>query len=623
MKYSAADPFPRISEYGLIGNCRTAALVSNRGAIEWCCFPYFDSSSYFGAILDRRLGGSFSITPIGEFTSCQTYLAGTNVLETVFETATGSARLLDCFSVTSEKERNSGFWPANEILRVLEGTRGSVRFQLRFAPKPHYSAHPHEARHLGRMGVAYPCGHDELRFLTELDPSQVSWQDRDGTPEGTADFELRGGERVISSVIYHQTAPAIIPALGSSAMHRLERTIDYWQKWSSRCTYEGPFREQVVRSALALKLMTFAPSGAVIASPTTSLPESMGKDLNWDYRYGWLRDASFTTEAFLGLGYHEEAQAYLGWMLGTGAGMKKKYRVLYTLFGGPPTAERTLDWFRGYRDSSPVRVGNAAEAQSQLDVFGEVIEAVSVYTRRDGVRLNSEEQKFLVGMGHQILKKWNDPDDGIWEKRDQSAHYTHSKAMAWIALDRLAKLTRRMGWPEKNLADYQRVSEQIRKRIEREGYDPELGSYVQSFGSKELDSSVLVLPILGFCAADSPQMLKTIQAVRASLGREDLLYRYRPNTEPLQPQEGCFAICTFWLVEALALAGQKAEANRVFEGFLSRANPQGLWSEEIDPENGEFLGNYPQAFTHVGLIKAALTLRNCTDRKVETEVGVS
>lgn len=605
---------PQISDYGLIGNCRTSALVSKFGSLDWCCFPYFDSPSYFAAILDRNRGGHFSIAPCNPFRSDQRYLPDTNVLETRFEIDSGSARLLDCFTVTSEAEKARTFCPPNEVLRIVEGVSGEIEFAVTFAPKPHYSAHPHEMKDLGRMGITFPCGHDELRLISDFDSRSYSWTEVEGTPVGRARFTLKAGEKRIFSLFYHQTAPAIIPALGDCALLRLARTVEFWKEWVSRHTYRGEYEAEVKRSALILKLMTFAPSGAVMAAPTTSLPEVIGGERNWDYRFGWLRDASFTMKALMKLGYVDEAKAYLNWMLDTGAASKNDYKILYSLFGATSAQERDLPWFSGFRGSKPVRVGNAAQAQFQLDIYGEVLDSVLTYVQEGKAPLDGEMRRFLLGMAVQVSKHWEQPDDGIWEPRAARSHHVHSKVMAWVAMDRLSKLCRIFGWKTNQFQSYESTADAIRASIETYGFSSEINSYTQTYGSHFLDSSVLIMPMMGFSDPHSERFKATIQAIRKSLGQGDLLYRYLEQDDGLQGKEGCFAICTPWLVEALAATGDFQEAHRIFDKFLARSNPQGLWPEEIDPHTGEFLGNYPQAFTHIGIINAAVALSEINAR---------
>jgi GH15 family glucan-1,4-alpha-glucosidase len=601
------EELPSISDYGLIGNCRTAALVSNRGSIDWGCFPYFDSETYFARIVDQSGGGFFSIQPSVPFRSRQKYVPDTNVLETVFETSSGKARLLDCFSATTERRKRQMFFPSNEILRKLEGISGTIPFTLHYAPKPHYNAHTHIPLDRGKMGIEWSCGHDSVRFMAELEDQGFDWYDAPGGPEVVARFALGPGQSRFFSLSYHQFSPAIIPALGEQAELRLKYTMEYWREWASRCAYQGPYREDVCRSALALKLMTFAPSGAIVAAPTSSLPEYPGGERNWDYRYAWVRDASFTVRALTRLGYHEEARAYLNWMLDTGAGARGRYQVMYTLFGGKTPPERKLDWLSGYRGAKPVRMGNAAAGQFQLDIFGEVLDSALTFAG-SGMVFDGDTRKYLIGMGRRAYESWRNTDDGIWEPRTERMHHTHSKVMAWVALDRLITFSKERGLKGVPVDQYASECARIREAIEARGFDAVKGAYTGAFGSPAMDAALLRISLVGYCAPNSARMQGTIDQVRRELARGELVYRYVGMDDGLPGREGCFGVCSFWLVDALARAGRRDEAVSFFERFLARSNPVRLWPEEIDPDNGEFLGNYPQAFTHIGLINSALTL---------------
>ncbi len=602
-----------ISNYGLIGNCRTAALVSNRGSIDWCCLPYFDSDAYFGAILDSRTGGRFEICPSVPFQSHQSYLADTNVLQTDFETESGTARLIDCFSCTDERQKNRHFFPSEEILRKIEVTRGSVPFSLRYSPKPHYNEHRHIPRNQRKLGIVWTCGHDELVLMSELSEKEIGWEDGAGGPELVSYFELRAGEHRFFSTSYHHVAPAIIPALGAEAQVRLDLTISFWRNWISECRYHGVFETQVRRSALALKLMTFAPSGAIVASPTSSLPEWIGGVRNWDYRYSWMRDAAFTVRALVRLGFLREARAYLNWMLDTGPTVRSRYKVMYTLFGAQAPVESNLYSYRGFRNSRPIHIGNDATTQFQLDVYGEVIDSILSFPEA-GIEFDGETRKFLIGMGKQVCKHWRKPDDGIWEPRGPRLHHTHSKVMSWVALKRLIGFGKRYGEKTIPISDYVSECARIRLEIEEHGFSEELNSYTGAFGATSMDAALLTMPLVGYCKPDTARMRGTIHRIRQELAAQDLVYRYkRSNNENgvddgLPGIEGCFGVCSFWLIEAIARAGEPGEAMRLFKRFLSRGNSVGLWPEEMNPETGEFLGNYPQAFTHIGLINAALTL---------------
>jgi GH15 family glucan-1,4-alpha-glucosidase len=588
-----------IREHGIIGNCRTAALVSRTGAISWLCLPRFDSPSVFASILDAERGGSFAIRPgVVGFRSRQGYLDGTNVLETRFETSGGAFRLLDCFSVRGEADRGRELWPDHEILRVVEGVSGRVPVRLQLSPRPGYGGSQFRWRRASSNRVACEFGAHIVHLIAER---AVRLEEAGAICE----FVVRAGERVIFSLSHQDGAPAVIPPLGDYARERLDRTVRYWQRWIAHCRYAGPYADQVRRSALALKLLVFAPSGAVIAAPTTSLPEAPGGVRNWDYRFCWLRDASFTVRALLALGYTDEARSYAGWLLHSTRLTRPRLQVVYSVFGESKLVEREIPWLSGYSGARPVRVGNAASHQRQNDIYGEVLDAYhSLLPHLD--RIDSDTRKLLIGMGRVLEREWEKPDQGIWEFRDGRGIHTHSRMMAWVGLDRLQKIADRHGW--NTGVACRSVSEKIRRSIDAHGFDARLGSYVRRFGEAELDASLLTMPILGYEPPDSPRVLGTLAAVGSGLSRDGLLYRYRPGSDGLPGREGAFGLCNFWMAEAWALAGRTGEARRWIEAMLRYANDVALWPEELAPGSGEYLGNYPQGFTHIGLINASLAL---------------
>jgi GH15 family glucan-1,4-alpha-glucosidase len=608
-----ARQFPKISEYGLIGDARTAALVSKYGSIDWCCLPHFDSPSFFAAILDRDHGGYFSISPVNRSTSEQRYLEDTNVLETTFQTDAGSVRILDFFSVTTEQGKRRQLWPDHEILRIVEGLSGDVLLRMSFVPRPEYGKHMVALENRGALGIACSCHEKQLLLRTSLPTAQINIRNTESNAEAIAEFRVTAGASEQFSAVYADDAPAVIPALGDSARERMQETIRYWKEWISRCTYNGEYAEHVRRSALALKLLTFAPSGALIAAPTTSLPERVGGIRNWDYRFCWLRDAAFTVRALVELGYHDEAHAFVSWSLYTTWLTRPKVQVLYSIYGESSLKEKALDWLSGYRDSKPVRAGNAAEKQFQLDVYGEVLDAVHYISPYIG-EFDGETRNFIIGLGKAVCELWNQPDDGIWEIRSRRVHHTHSKVLAWVALDRVIRLAARYSWkaPLDRFAD---IKGRIRNQIETHGFNVQIGAYTRTFDGSELDASVLVMPIVRYCDAGTPRMQSTCNTIRERLSQNGLIFRYRDVDDGVRGPEGSFGICNFWLAEVLARAGKHEEAKHYFEQILKRGNAVGLWSEEIDPNTDEYLGNYPQAFTHIGLINAALAL-------TETKEGV-
>lgn len=591
----------KISEHGFIGNCRTGALINKNGEIAWCCLPHFDSASFFGSILDDEVGGSFSITPVGEFRSQQQYFDDTNVLQTKFHADSGSVLLLDMFTVRSQKEKRDVMYPSNEILRIVECLKGEMTLRFHFEPRANYGRE--KMKIMNRKKLGFKCEHkvDALFFQTTLPYENIS-----NTGHSLAyEFKIKAGEKVIFSLCYSDFSPSEIPPL-SEAYARLDLTIKFWQNWISKIKYKGPYLEQVKRSALALKLLSFAPSGAIIAAPTTSLPEDIGGIRNWDYRFCWLRDASFTVRSFLALGFTGEARAYVNWILHTTHLTKPRLQVLYTLYGESKVKEKIIPWLKGFQNSAPVRIGNAAELQFQLDVYGEVLNAIYYYLPSTK-EFDQETKNFVLDLGKTVCKIWNCPDEGIWEPRSGRQHHVHSKVLAWVALDRIIKIANVYKWKAPT-EKFGKIACEIRKDIEENGYNEQLKTYTHSYENGDLDAALLQMPLVEFCSANNEQMLHTTEEIKKHLSKNGLLYRYYSVDDGLPGDEGAFGICNFWMVQALAKAGKLEDAYKWFDNMLTYENPLGLWSEEIDPDTGEYLGNYPQAFSHVGLINAALTL---------------
>ena len=503
--------------------------------------------------------------------------------------------------VASEADKRRTLQPQHELLRRIECIGGEVSIGLRHAPRPDYARRIPKLHDRGRLGISMQHGAQLLCLCSDV-PLEV---DANGC-EVNARFTLRQGERRYVSLTFSDMEPAVVPALGAEAERRIHTSTDWWRSWAGRCTYQGPHRASVVRSALALKLMTFAPSAAVVAAPTTSLPERIGGERNWDYRYCWLRDASLTLQALHDLGYVEEAQAYLAWQLHATRLTWPRLRLMYDVFGRPDLPEQELAHLAGFAGSRPVRIGNAAASQLQLDVYGEVLDAVYQFTRRGG-RLDRTMARMLGGLGTTVCRCWREPDEGIWETRSGRRHHTFSKAMCWVALDRLIKLhdEGHVRIARDRFAD---VRQEIRAEIESRGFSEQMGSYAAELDGDDVDASLLQLGRYGYVDPESPRMRGTLETVQRRLGRNGLIYRYLRRKDGLPPGEGAFGICGFWAVDALARSGNLAGAVQTFEHILTYANDVGLYAEQIDPDTGAALGNFPQAFTHVGLICAALTL---------------
>ena len=589
----------RIHDHAIIGDGRSAALVSLRGSIDWLCWPRFDSPSVFGSLLDEA-GGRWTVAPTSPFRAERRYLADSNVLETRFVTASGTLVVTDLMPVASEEERRALALPEHAILRMAACEGGEVEAETVFEPRPDYGREAPRLRDAGKLGVRLDTRDGLLTLRSEV-PLRI--EDR-GRAAGRA--RLRAGEERHLCLTLASHWPDVLPPPGPPTHEALERTLRWWRGWAARVNYQGPARGSVVRSALALRLLVYAPSGAILAAPTTSLPERVGGGLNWDYRYCWLRDASLTVRALLGLGFREEAEAFVSWMLHSTRLTRPELRILYDVHGNRPAPERVLEHLGGYRGSRPVRIGNGAADQLQLDVYGEVIDAVAHLVGSGGT-LDRETQQVLCAFGEHVCRSWRLPDEGIWEPRSGKGHNTHSRVLCWTALDRLLELSASGRVRRAPVDLFERTRAAIRADIEEHAWNPGLESYTSRLGGAELDAALLLIPWYGFEEAGSPRMRATYRRIRERLGaRDGLLHRYRGDESA---GEGAFGICSFWGAEVLALgAGTTAEARDTFERLCGFANDVGLFGEEVDPVTGEALGNFPQAFTHVGLINAALSL---------------
>ena len=586
--------YPDIGDYAVIGDCRTAALVSKYGCIDWLCWPRFDSASIFAALLDRERGGYWKIAPATPFSIEREYVEGSNVLQTKFQTSSGSVALLDLMPVRDTTR--AVMVPDHEIVRQISCTAGQVEIEIELVPRANYGEKVPRIRDFGKLGIRIENGNGVYWLHSSL-PLQI----RDSALWAKA--TVSAGETLAFSFSYTENAPAVLPPL-EQVPRRIDTCTKWWQSWTAQAQYDGDFRDEVMRSALALKLMIFAPSGAIIAAPTTSLPERIGGDLNWDYRYCWLRDASLTIRALIELGFWVEATTFLDWMLHATRLTQPELRILYTLYGNRPPNERESEILRGYRGSRPVRIGNAARDQLQLDVYGEVVDAAAQFAFHGG-ELDREMQKVLVGFGDYVVKHWETPDQGIWEPRTEPRNHTHSRLLCWTALDRLITLDENGKLKGVRIDEYKKQAEAIRQQIQQRAWNENLQSYVSELDGDKVDSSLLLLSWYGFEKPDGPRMRSTYRRLRERLSTpEGLLYR----SEDLPP-EGTFAICSFWEAEYLALGGGTTQQTRdLMKTLTTHRNDLGLYGEEIDGNTGQALGNFPQAFTHVGYIGAALSL---------------
>jgi GH15 family glucan-1,4-alpha-glucosidase len=581
----------RIEEYALIGDLRTTALVGRNGSLDWLCMPQTDSPACFASLLGTEENGSWQISPSGPVRSVsRRYREGTLVLETDFQTAGGRVRLIDFMPL-----RNGD---SPQLVRIVEGLDGEVPMQMRFAPRFDYGSLAPWVQHTAD-GLQALGGANALHLATP-----VPMRSEDGAT--TATFTAREGARERFSLSWYPSyreAPAV-----EDADSALARTDAWWRDWSSRCTYTGEWQENVLRSLITLKALTDQETGAVVAAPTTSLPEDLGGSRNWDYRYCWLRDAVLTLDALLDGGYLDEALAFGGWALRAAAGDASKLQIMYGTEGQRHLDETELDWLAGYEGSRPVRVGNAAAKQFQLDVYGEVAGVAYATAMATGQvdRVRWPQVRALV---EYLEKAWSEPDDGIWETRGPRRHFVQSKVMAWLAIDRSIRLAEHFEL-EAPLARWKRVRTRIHKQVCDKGYDPERKTFTQYYGSKELDSAVLMIPLVGFLPGDDERVSGTLDALMNELGHDGFLARYSTaqTDDGLSGSEGQFLACSFWLVSALAMNGRTEQARSLFERLLGIANDLDLYSEEYDVPRKRLVGNFPQAFTHLTLVAAAKAL---------------
>jgi GH15 family glucan-1,4-alpha-glucosidase len=595
---SAPASHPSIEDYGLVGDCRTCALISRAGSIDWLCLPDFSSSSIFAAILDHEQGGRFSISPRGAFVATRRYLGRTPVLETIFETARGVARLTDLLPVV---DGTASLQPMREVLRIIEGVTGELDLEVCIDPRPDYGRTRPRLNHRGKLGWCYSWSNELLAVRSEFDFTQAG-------NSLHATTRVRAGARIRVGLSYVRGDVGVLSLLGADADARLTRTSRWWQGWTDRSRYEGPYIDAVQRSALTLKLLTFSLSGAVIAAPTTSLPEAIGGSRNWDYRYCWLRDAGLTMQSFVGLGFHDEARAFLNWLLHATRLTWPELQVVYDVYGRTRLREEELGHFSGYRGSSPVRIGNGAYSQRQLDVYGEVVFAADAYVEGGGA-LDPEDCRMLAGFGEVVCRTWRDPDHSIWEMRGRPRHFTFSKLMCWVALDRLLRLEQKGAVPLGAMtAEFRRQRQAIEETIEQRGFNSAIGSYTAELEGGHVDASLLLIPCVGYRPAHDPRVVSTYERIWQRLGHDGLLDRYERGYDQLGSREGAFGICGFWAAHHLACRGDVGGAKRLFERLYAFANDLGLFGEEIDVESGAALGNFPQAFTHVGLINAAIAI---------------
>jgi GH15 family glucan-1,4-alpha-glucosidase len=584
----------RIEDYAMVGDLHTAALISMEGSVDWLCLPRFDSPACFNALLDTPEAGRWLLAPLGGGRCTRRrYRPGTLILETEWDTPDGQVRVIDFMPPRDE---------VADMVRIVVGVSGSVRMRGRLALRFDYG---HIVPWVRRdsQGVHAIAGPDAVYLVTEAPLRGEKLQT-------VSDFTVRAGERVPFVLTW---APSHVHRPRSVAPEEvLMSTEEFWQEWTAKCPVNGPYSDAVQRSLITLKALTYAPTGGIVAAVTTSLPEQLGGPRNWDYRYCWLRDATLTLQAMLAAGYTDEAAAWRDWLLRAVAGDPADLQIMYGIHGERRLPEMQLPWLAGYEDSQPVRIGNAASDQLQLDVWGEVLDCLSL-TRHSLLRHTDEAWDVQIALMEYLEGAWDQPDNGLWEMRGPRRHFTHSKVMAWVAADRMVKGVRESGL--QGPADrWEALRDTIHAEVMTKGFDVERNTFTQSYGRPELDASLLLIPRVGFLPPDHPRVIGTIDAIQRELSHDGFLLRYRPedSDDGLPGDEGVFLACSFWMVEALLGAGRRIEAKDLFERLLALRNDVGLLSEEWHVGQGRQLGNTPQAFSHFALVLSALELEEDT-----------
>ncbi len=582
-----------IGDYAMIGDCETAALVGRDGSMDWLCWPRFDSGACFAALLGTEDHGRWKIAPQGEVRNVRRqYRNDTLVLETTFETAEGEVSLIDFMPIRQQKD-------VSDIVRIVVGRRGNVRMRMDLAYRFDYGRIIPWVTRTEQGGHRAVAGPHAIELSTPVETRGEDFST-------IAEFTVREGQRMPFVMAYeasHLASPRSCPPEAA-----LRETEAFWSEWVSKCTYDGPWAEAVVRSLVTVKALTYRPTGGIVAAPTTSLPEKPGGTRNWDYRYCWLRDATFSLLALISAGYRAEAEAWCEWLLRAVAGAAFQIQPLYGVAGEHRHDEVTLDWLPGFAASRPVRIGNAAYSQLQIDVFGSVMDAL-YQARCNGIVINDASRELLLAMMEHLAEVWREPDEGIWEVRSGRQHFVHTKLMTWVAFDRAVKFCEKFDL-QGPVDKWRRLRDAVHAEILERGFDVERGAFVQAYGSKALDSALLLLPLFGFLPADDPRVVSTTSAIQRELSKDGLILRYDPDQsdDGLSCEEGAFLACSFWLADNLMLQGRRDDAEVLFKGLLSLRNDVGLLAEQYDVENSAMAGNFPQAFSHFAMIDTALNL---------------
>ncbi|MFI1399655.1 glycoside hydrolase family 15 protein [Streptomyces sp. NPDC020681] len=586
---------PRIEDYALIGDLQTAALVGNDGSIDWLCLPRFDSGACFAAILGDKDNGHWRLAPKGASTCARRgYIGDSLVLESVWETRTGTVKVIDFMP-----QRDT----TPDVMRIVEGVSGTVEMTATLRLRFDYGSVVPWVRRVDDQRVAI-AGPDSVWLRS--DPPVKTWGQQLST---VSSFTVGPGEKVAFALTWHPSnkpRPELV-----DPYEALETSLQDWFEWSARCETQGRYREPVVRSLITLKALTYHPTGGIVAAPTTSLPEELGGVRNWDYRFCWLRDATLTLGALLDGGYQEEAWAWRDWLLRAVAGDPADLQIMYGLAGERRLPETELPWLKGYAGSAPVRIGNAAVQQLQLDVYGEVLDALYL-ARQKGLPAEIHAWNLQLSLLGFLESKWREPDEGLWEVRGPRRHFVHSKVMAWVAADRAVRTLETHPELRGDSSRWRAMRDEVHREVCDKGYDPARNTFTQYYGSAELDAATLLIPRVGFLPPDDPRVIGTVDAVRDELGAGGgLVRRYSTaaaNVDGLPGDEGAFLACSFWLADALLMTGRAKEAKELFEQLIALRNDVGLLAEEYDPVNGRQLGNYPQAFSHIALVTTALAL---------------